>query len=915
MLRSTPDTATPFVGRRTERARLDHILAAAREGTSAAVVVLGEPGVGKSALLDYVMGNAAGCRVVRAAGVESEMELPFAALHMLCMPFLEGLERLPAPQRDALGSALGVSSGPPPDRFLVGVAVLSLLSDVADVQPLVCLVDDAHWLDRASAQVLGFVARRLAAESVVLVFAVRASVQTSDLAGLPEVTLGPLPLVDARALLESAIRGKLDDSVRDRVLAEARGNPLALLELARAWTPMALAGGFGLPDHASVSAKIEEVFRRRLTPLPGDTRRLLLVAAAEPVGDPALVLAAAERLGIPADAAEPAGASDLLHIGTQVRFRHPLVRSVVYREAPVSERRVVHRAIADVTDPATDPDRRAWHLAAAAPGRDEDLAADLERSATRAQSRGGVAAAAAFLQRAVALTKDPTRLAERALAAAEATLQAGAFDAAFALTATAEAEALDEFQRARAHLIRARITFASDNRRDAVPLLLKTARRLEAFDLDVARETYLIAWFAAEASVMTDVCSAVKASPRRRGTPRPLDMLLDGLVLLTTAGPAAATPMLQRAAKALRTIGAEDVRRWGWAAPAASSATWDYEGTLAIATRNMQIVRDAGALAELPIHVVALSVAKTWIGDFAGAEAVVTEGESVAASPTNPSKYALASLRAMQGLEPEVAALLRSAVEDALTRDSGGEARAAHWAAAVLYNGLGRYADATAAAREATGNSLDPWFRIWALPELVEAASRMGDASLARRALEQLVETTRPAGTDFALGIEARARALLSEGGAAERLYREAIERLSRTQLRPELARTHLLYGEWLRRQGRRIDARDQLRTAHDMFVAIGMEAFAERARRELQATGERVRKRSVETQDQLTPQEVQIARLASDGRTNPEIGAQLFLSRRTVEWHLRKVFDKLEVRSRRELAAALQRERRSVAQ
>jgi DNA-binding CsgD family transcriptional regulator/tetratricopeptide (TPR) repeat protein len=841
------------------------------------------------------------------------MELPFAALHMLCVPFLEGLERLPGLQRDALGSALGVSSGPPPDRFLVGVAMLSLLSDVAEAQPLVCLVDDAHWLDRASAQVLGFVARRLAAESVVLVLAVRASVETPDLAGLTEVTVGPLSPVDARTVLESAIPGKLDDSVRDRILAEAGGNPLALLELARAWTPMALAGGFGLPGNASVSAKIEEVFRRRLTPLPDDTKRLLLVAAADPVGDPVLVLAAAERLGIPAGAAEPARASDLLHISTQVRFRHPLVRSVVYREAPVSERRVVHRAIADVTDPAIDPDRRAWHLAAAAPGRDEDLAADLERSATRAQARGGVAAAAAFLQRAVALTKDPTRLAERALAAAEATLQAGAFDASLALTATAEAEALDEFQRARAHLIRARITFASDSRRDAVPLLLKTARRLEPFDLDMARETYLIAWFAADASLMTDVCTAVKASPRRHGTPRPLDMLLDGLVLLTTDGPAAATPLLQRAANALRTIDAEDVRRWGWAAPAASSVTWDYEGTLAIATRNMQIVRDAGALAELPVHVFALSVARTWIGDFAGAEAVVTESESVAASTT--TKYALASLRAMQGLEPDVVALLRSAVEDAVTRDTGGEAKAAHWAAAILYNGFGRYAEATAAAREATRDLSNPWFRIWALPELVEAASRAEDAALAHRALEQLVETTKPAGTDFALGIEARARALLSEGGAAERLYREAIERLGRTQLRPELARAHLLYGEWLRREGRRIDARDQLRIAHDMFVAIGMEAFAERARRELQATGERVRKRSVETQDQLTPQEAQIARLASDGRTNPEIGAQLFLSRRTVEWHLRKVFDKLEVRSRRELPAALQRTGRSVAQ
>src|SRR6202022_3425258 len=517
---STATTAQALVDRRVECARLDHLLADARTGTSAAVVVRGEAGVGKSALLEYLLLHAVGCRVVRAAGSESEMELPFATLHQLCLPLLDELERLPGPQRDALGTALGVASGPAADRFLVGVAVLSLLSDNAETQPLVCLVDDAHWLDRASAQVLGFVARRLAAESVVLIFAACAPIDPPDFVGFPELTIGPLLDSDARAVLESAIPGRLDESVRDRILAEARGNPLALLELARAWTPVALAGGFGLPDNASVSDKVEEIFRRQLTPLPDDSRRLLLGAAAEPVGDPALILAAAARLGIPADAAEPATASGLIDIGTRVRFRHPLVRSVVYREASVSQRRAVHRALAEATDPETDPDRRAWHLAAAASGPDEDVAAELERAATRALARGGLAAAAAFLERAVALTNDGARRAERTLVAAEASLRAGAFDSVLRLLTMAEASQLDSLQSARAHLLRGHLAVVVSYARDGAQLLLRAARQLETVNLELARRAYLTAWGAAvtaghlgQAGVLLEICRSIRALP------------------------------------------------------------------------------------------------------------------------------------------------------------------------------------------------------------------------------------------------------------------------------------------------------------------------------------------------------------------------------------------------------------------
>jgi len=912
---ATTQTEPRLWGRRTECEQLDRMLANARVGTSSAVVVHGEAGVGKTALLDYVLTNAPWCRVARASGVESEMELAFAGLHLLCAPFLDRLERLPAPQRDALGIAFGLRTGPAPDRFLVGLAVLSLLSEVAETRPLVCLVDDVQWLDQASAQILGFVARRLAAESVVLIFAVREAGATQDFAGLPELVVEPLRDADARALLASAIPGRLDDSVRDRIVAEARGNPLALLELPRAWTPAAFAGGFGLPDGVSVSGRIEESFRRRLMPLPDHSRRLLLVAAAAPVGDPILIWAAAKRLGIPAEAAGPAIIAGLLDGGTQLRFRHPLVRSVVYRDASLVDRQLVHGALAEVTDPKVDPDRRAWHLAAAAAGPDEEVALELERSAGRAQARGGLAAAAAFLERAVALTQEPARRQERALAAAQASLQAGAFDAALRLLATAEAGPLDEFQGALVDLMRGHFAFASGLVSDASTVLLfHAARRLELFDLQLARETYLTAWSAAVnmgyragPDVLPEICSAIRALPASPDGPRPLDLLLDGLALLTTEGRAAATPTLQRAAKALTSIPVEDVLRWGWAGTAASGAVWDDESMSAICLRQVELVRDVGALAELPIHLATLASTRAWMGDFAGAESLMAEAESVAAATgSHFSPYTALRLRALQGGEAEASALIASAVAHSAAGGQEMAATQAHWAAAVLYNGLARYEEAMSAAQQVTSNPYEPWVSTFALPELVEAAARAGHAGVARDALELLTAVTQPCGNDVALGIEARCRALLSGAETAEGLYGEAIDRLSRTRLRPELARAHLLYGEWLRREGRRVDTREQLRAARDLFDAIGMEAFAERARRELLATGETVRRRTVETLDELTPQEAEIARLASDGRTNAEIGSQLFLSPRTVEWHLRKVYAKLGVASRKELRAAL---------
>jgi DNA-binding CsgD family transcriptional regulator len=904
-----PGRSTGLRGRGSECGLLDEFVSAIRCGESRSLVLRGEAGIGKTALLEYLVASASDLTTVRAVGVESEMELAFASLHQLCGPLLDRLERLPGPQRKAMEIVFGLSAGGAPDRFLVGLAVLSLFAEVTEQGPLLCVVDDAQWLDQSSALTLAFVARRLLAEPVGLVLAAREP--GAALGDVPELEVRGVRNRDARALLSSAVRFKLDERVRDRIIAETRGNPLALLELPRGLTATELAGGFGLGAQALLTGRIEESFVRRLEPLADDARRLLLLAAAEPVGDPLLLWRAAERLGIGPAAAQAAESDGLLEIGARVTFRHPLVRSATYRSAAAEDRRAVHLALAEATDREADPDRRAWHLAAGAAGPDEHVALELEHSAGRAQARGGLAAAAAFLQRAVALTQDRARRAERALAAAQASFQAGAFDAALGLVATAEAGPLDELQGARVDLLRAHVAFGTGRLGDASPLLLKAARRLEPLDLNLARETYLTAWGVAGLAedvaardVLQEICEAVLALPPP-SAPRPLDLLLDGLALLITDGHAVAAPTLQRAARELAGMPVADVLRWGWLAVGASVAVWDDATWQAAGAQQVQVLRDAGALAALPVHLSDLGMVTAWQGDFAGAASLIAELDSVAAATGGRfPPYALLRLRALQGREAEASAAIAGAIER-----SGGQgttAARAHWAAAVLYNGLGRYEEAASAARQATAHALNHWMSMWVLPDLVEAAARAGDPGLARDALRRLAQTTQPCGTDFALGLEARCRALVSDGDEADALHREAIERLGRTRLRPELARAHLLYGEHLRRGRHRLAAREQLHAAHDLFVAIGMEAFAERARHELQATGEKVRRRTVESRDDLTGQERQIARMARDGLSNPEIGARLFLSPRTVEWHLRNVFAKLGIRSRRDLSGAL---------
>jgi DNA-binding CsgD family transcriptional regulator len=905
-------------GRRAECQELDRLLADVQAGQGRVLIIRGEAGAGKTALLDYLAKRSSGfgCRVARMAGVPSETELAFAGLHQLCAPMLSYLERLPEPQRDALRCASGLAAGPSPDGFLVGLAVLGLLAEVAAERPLVCVIDDEQWLDRASVQTLGFAARRLAANPVGLVFAARGP--NAELADLPELDVEGLRDDDARALLAAALTGPLDVRVRDLIVAEARGNPLALLELPRALSPAELAGGFGLPSAVSVSARIQESFARQLGAWPDQTRRLVQLAAADSSGDRQLLWRAATRLGIPVQAAAPAVEAGLVEFGTRVRFRDPLARSAAYWSASYQDRRAAHAALAEVTEPTADADRRAWHRAQAISGPDEQAAAELVRSADRAQARGGMAAAAAFLERSVLLTADPAQHADRVLTAAHANMQAAAFGKALDLLAEVEdpgAGPLDELASARVELLRGQVVFVSGLGSDAPALLLAAARRLEPLDAGLAREAYLSAWTAALSAGrlaadgdLFEVCRAVQALPPP-AQPRTVDLVLDGLALMVTDGPTVAAPALRRAVQAFADadITPGEACRWGWLAPAAASALWDHDTWRALLGRQVRLAREAGALDQLPVMLDALATAVAAGGDFAAASAMIAEADTIReTTETRAVRLTAMLLGALRGREAEAASLVEATIAEAQAGGQGIAVAYGHWAAAILHNGLGDYANALIAAQRASDDSTALPVSMWALPELIEAAARAGQAELARDALKQLTEITQACGHDSALGVEARCRALLSHDGDADGLYRKAIGRLARTQLRPELARTHLLYGEWLRREGRRVQAREQLRTAYDMLAALDMAAFAERARRELIATGETVRKRSVETVTTLTPQEILIARLARDGRTNLEIGAQLFLSARTVEWHLRKIFTKLGVRSRRELRVAL---------
>ncbi len=905
-----------LLGRRREREVLDRLVADVTRGTSRVLVVRGEAGVGKSALLTHLTGRLAGWRVVSIAGVESEMELAYSGLHQLCNPLLGHLDALPGPQAGAIATVFGLAPGPTPDRFLVGLATLSLLAEGAEAAPLACVVDDAQWLDRESAQILAFVARRLLAERVALVCAARAGSGDDVLAGMPVLQLGGLSEAEARTLLLRHLHAPLDAAVASRIIAECQGNPLALIELPRTWNAADLAGGFALPRHRPIAGRIEQSYLQRLEQLPDETRLLALAAAAEPLGDPVLLRRAAETLGVDLAAAEPAMDAGLLRLGGRVAFAHPLVRSVTYRTADADSRRRVHRALARATDAARDPDRHAWHRACAAPSADEEVAAELERSADRAQNRGGFAAAAAFLTRATDLTPAPDRRARRALDAAFATLRAGAFDRARGLLAVAKQAPADELHLARTDLLEAQLAFVSRRGRAAAARLLSAARRLEPLQPELARETYLDAFSAAQFAGRLNTTVAVPelAHAAREATRRTQGPLTSGDLLLLafaslTEDYAAAVPAGRAALAGLRADAVPSRSRFRllWQGSVLALELWDDDSANVLSKRHLQLVRTSGALSELPLALSSWIPVLVFCGELAAAAALVEEARSLQeAAGITEAAYGALTYGAWRGQERVSRELIATKMREARSRGEGIGIAVCEYARAVLCNGLGRFDEAFAAAAGAAADPYELVVHNWGLPELVEAAVRTGRDDAAAEAADRLSRKATAAGTPWSLGLLARARALTGPSGSTESAFADAIGHLREAKVRAELARTHLLYGEWLRQAGRRLDARRELATAYDMFAGMGLDAFAARTRRELVAAGAVVREPAHEARDDLTPQEANIARLARSGLSNPEIGAQLLLSARTVEWHLRKVFVKLGISSRRELRDAL---------
>lgn len=898
-----------LLGRDREKSQLDQLLVRLRAGQGSAMVLRGESGIGKTALLEYVMEKSQGCRTERATGVETESNLPFAGLHQLCEPMLDLLEHLPAPQRSALRATLGMSDDTLPDQFLTDLAVLGLFVEAGKLRPLVCLVDDLQWMDRDSIHCLAFVARRLTARRVALVFA---EIRTSDeaqLVGVPELLIKGVGDREAHALLASRVHGALDVQVRDRIVAEAHGNPLEILQFPRDVTPAVLAGGFALPGAGLNESRLETNYVRRLRNLPKPTQQLLLIAAADSIGDPLLLWRAANVLGIPTTASAPAEADELVRIGVRVTFTHPLARVACYRNSTALERQRVHAALAESTDSSTDYDRRAWHLAHAVSGPDEGVAAELERSVDLAERRGGVAAAAAFLERSTELTSDSLRRGERALAAAGASLETAALDATDRLLATAAMCPLDTLQEARLLRLRAQSSFARTRGVEALPLLLEAAKRLEPLDLGLSREAYLEAlWAAVRAGRFGGhaVLETAVAASTSNGHPLPLrtvDMLLDALVVRFTEGYCFARAALERALAAFLE---EDLRSgylvWCWLACQIAMDLWDDEACAQLTTNLIQTAREVGVLSALPFALSYMGAHMIFAGDFAAAEGLINEADAITTATYNTRFVDFSVLlAAWRGDKSTTLELIEVTVNEASERGEGFAVAVADWATSVLNNGLGEFQEALVAAKSSAERD-DLGFGTWILPELVEAAARSGQLEIAADALERLSERTGPSGGNWARATEAAARALLSNGEVAEHLYLEAISRFARTRVVVHLARAHLIYGEWLRRENRRVDARKHLREAVSMFDSMGATAFAGRARRELFAAGDVSVSLTHESCDELTTQEAHIAQLARDGFTNSDIGKKLFISPRTVQYHLHKVFRKLDITSREQL-------------
>jgi DNA-binding CsgD family transcriptional regulator len=904
-----------LLGRREEQRRLTALLDGAREGRAGVLVLRGEAGIGKSTLLSDIAKNADDFVICRAGGVESEMELTYAGLQQLCGPLAGPDVELTTLHQNVLDQVFGLIEGTPPERFLVGIAALELVATVAKKQPIVWLIDDAQWIDQASMQAIGFVARRLLAERVLILIATRDVSDENELAGLPELPIIGLNTEDARRLFDSVVGGPTDPLVRDRIIAETRGNPLALLELPRAWTTAELVEGLSESVGIPLTGRLESAFAKRIRELPPDTQTLLALAAAEPKGDPALLWSAAQRLGLDWSAAAPAERAGLLEIGQGVYFRHPLVRAAAYRRAPLEQRLEVHRTLAEVADPIRDADRRAWHWACSTVGHDEEIAVELERTAGRARARGGLLAAAALLERAALLTPHGERRADRTLAAARAKRDAGAFESALRLLSVVDSEPRSELRTALAEQLRGKIAFDQRRSSEAAEQLFSAAQRIEPFAPRAARDMHLEALAAAvwaagpgDRELVAKAAQAARATAPDENPPRTADLVLDALATRMTEGYAAATPALAAALDALRShgLGSDDADDLLWLtgnrlAGLITTEAWDHEAALALAKRQVTVARESGALVQLQFALNFLANNVIVTGDLRGASALLEE-ERLLSAITRVSPNRTMLIDALRGDTDRTVPLIEAMIEAAVKGGHGRVIFFAHYAAAVLYNGLGRHADALAHARPVIESDA-LGFQSFAAGELAEAASRLGDHELLSFMSAWMRVRAAATPTDWALGMSARIQALEAGDTDAEALYRESIVHFGKTQLRIELARSQLLYGEWLRRERRNLDARVELRAALRLFREFGVEAFGNRARIELEATGEHTRPSAAHTPAQLTPQESQVARLAAQGLTNREIAARLFIGQSTVEYHLVKVFRKLDVKSRTQLA------------
>jgi DNA-binding CsgD family transcriptional regulator len=901
-----------LLDRELERGRIDRVLELARQGRSATLVLQGGPGTGKTTLLDYAVESGRDFEIVRVLGIESEAELGFAALHQLVLPFQAGLDSLPEPQRDALAGALGLRRSDPPDRFLLALAALTLLAGAATRRPLLCVVDDAQWLDRESAGILGFIARRLGADAIAMLFAVRdPSERIADLEGIPWVQIGGLPPEEAAQLLASAVAGDVDRGVSEQIIAQTGGNPLGLIELGGELSREQLAGEASLPELLPLGRSLQARYLRQIRSMPDETQVLLLAAAADPTGDPALLWRAGEFLGFGVHAAAPAEAEGLLGLSPLVRFRHPLIRSAVYHGAALAERMRVHQALARATDPRASADLRAWHRAEATMGPDESVAGELERAADRARERGGWAAGARFLARAASLTPDADERFRRVLAAAAAETTAGACVRAQALLNSVADQLGDPVRHAAALRVQGTIRFAQDQAAEAASVLLDAARRLAPLDVALARATLLEALAAARISGRlaktgagdADIAHAVRSLPLPSAPDATIgDLVLDADATLLLDGLEAAVPVVKRAVAAMLEAPASSAELLTLTAVgcAAASSLGDDHALYSLAHWLEVQARDQGAVPPLSIALIFSGFSELFAGHLGQAHARYNERGAIEAARGGSCEVGHALVLAWRGQDAEARTEAAAAARVAVEQGEGWKLALLEYARAVLALGLGHYEEALAAAPN--GYRENVLLRTFALPDLIEAAVRCGERETAEQALASVASRAAASPTPLMLGLLARSRALLGSDADTEALYQEAIGYLQRARGRVHLARVELLYGEWLRRERRQRDAREHLQAAYGVFREVGADGFAERARVELAAAGGTARQ-PASSGDGLTPQELQVAALAATGFTNLEIASRLFISPKTVDYHLGKVYRKLGVGSRRELA------------